>query len=336
MKVSPRTINRRRQEHDTSHRVFDILGILFIALALITTLSLTVTNNGVFGSMMRSVLSSMFGRGAWAVPPVFIGIGLGLIKGRRSVEITHLSVGLSIIFFAILAGVARQFDGDYFDPRAIASSGGYFGAVMGWGLESLLGAAKPIGIGALGMVGLVMTVRTPIIAMMQAAKERAAEMAPTRSLKTRAPKLERERAVVRVPEVTETTDGLYNRALDLARTLNDLDQGFGAEAPERIKARLVELSEQAQSEERDRQFRLLEQQFRTATELTGRRQAIADRLESSVLAMQNVRFDLIRVRSSGVGGVIGTLTQATQAARALSRDVDHLIAAASEVKEATS
>ena len=139
-----------------------------------------------------------------------------------------------------------------------------------------------------------------------------------------------------LPEVTETTEGLYNRALDMARTLNDLDQGFGVEAPERIKARLVELSEQPQSEERDRQFRLLEQQFRTATELTGRRQAIADRLESSVLAMQNVRFDLIRVRSSGVGGVIGTLTQATQAARALSRDVDHLIAAASDVKEATS
>ncbi len=139
-----------------------------------------------------------------------------------------------------------------------------------------------------------------------------------------------------LPEVTETTEGLYSRALELARTLNDFDLGFGAEAPERIKARLVELSDQPQTEERDRQFRLLEQQFRTATELAGRRQAIADRLESSVLAMQNVRFDLIRVRSSGVGGVLGTLTQATQAARALSRDVDHLIAAASEVKEATS
>ena len=52
--------------------------------------------------------------------------------------------------------------------------------------------------------------------------------------------------------------------------------------------------------------------------------------------MQNVRFDLIRVRSAGVGGVVGDLTQATQAARALSRDVDHLIAAAAEIKEATS
>ena len=139
-----------------------------------------------------------------------------------------------------------------------------------------------------------------------------------------------------LPEVIETTDGLYSRALDMAKTLNDLDQGFSAESPDRIKARLEELSNQAQSEERDRQFRLLEQQFRSALELSGRRQAIADRLESSILALQNVRFDLIRVRSAGVGEVVGDLTQATQAARALSRDVDHLIAAAAEVKEATS
>jgi serine/threonine-protein kinase len=139
-----------------------------------------------------------------------------------------------------------------------------------------------------------------------------------------------------LPEVVETTDALYNRALDLAKTLHDLDQGMDIEAPDRIKARMTELSDLPQSEERDRQFRMLEQQFRTAVDLTGRRQAIADRFESSILAIQNVRYDLIRVRSSGVGGVIGTLTQATQAARALSRDVDHLIAAASEIKEATS
>ncbi|MGE0439559.1 MAG: protein kinase [Gemmatimonadales bacterium] len=139
-----------------------------------------------------------------------------------------------------------------------------------------------------------------------------------------------------LPEVVETTEALYSRAMDLAKTLNDLDQGFTTEAPDQIKARLEDLSNQPQTDERDRQFRLLEQQFRTASELSNRRQAIADRLESSVLAMQNVRFDLIRVRSAGVGGVVGDLTQATQAARALSRDVDHLIAAASEIKEATS
>jgi serine/threonine-protein kinase len=78
----------------------------------------------------------------------------------------------------------------------------------------------------------------------------------------------------------------------------------------------------------------LEQQHKTATDLMNRRQAIVDRLESSVLAMQNVRFDLIRLRSAGVNNVLSDITQATQQARALSRDVDHAIAAAAEIKEA--
>ncbi len=137
-----------------------------------------------------------------------------------------------------------------------------------------------------------------------------------------------------LPEVVETTEALYSRAVDLARTLNDLDQGFQAEAVERIRRRLDEMKTLQPGEERDRQVTLLEQQLKTTGQLSERRQAIVDRLESSVLAMQNVRFDLIRIRTAGVGGVVNDLTQATQAARALSRDVDHLIEAASEVKEA--
>jgi len=138
-----------------------------------------------------------------------------------------------------------------------------------------------------------------------------------------------------LPDVQETTESLYARTLDLAKTLNDLDQSFGShDSPDRLKRRLDELGDTPPSGERDRQIRLLEQQVKTAGELLNRRQAISDRLESSVLAMQNVRYDLIRLRSAGVGNVLGDLTQATQAARALSRDVDHVIEAASEIKEA--
>jgi serine/threonine-protein kinase len=65
-----------------------------------------------------------------------------------------------------------------------------------------------------------------------------------------------------------------------------------------------------------------------------RRAKIAARLESSILAMQNMRFDMLRLKSAGVGAVLSDLTQATQQARAISRDVDYAIAAASEVREA--
>src|SRR5207237_9045259 len=72
----------------------------------------------------------------------------------------------------------------------------------------------------------------------------------------------------------------------------------------------------------------------TLTDLRTRRQLVGDHLESCVLAMQNVRFDLLRLRSAGVAVALDDLTRATQQARALSRDVDHVIAAAGEIKQA--
>ena len=92
--------------------------------------------------------------------------------------------------------------------------------------------------------------------------------------------------------------------------------------------------QEPESDERNRRVTLLEQQRKAYQDLIGRRGTVADRLESSLLAMQNMRFDLLRLRSAGVGAVVNDLTQATQQARALSRDVDHAIAAASEVREA--
>jgi serine/threonine-protein kinase len=77
----------------------------------------------------------------------------------------------------------------------------------------------------------------------------------------------------------------------------------------------------------------LEKQRRTLTDLQARRSQVAGHLESCVLAVQNVRFDLLRLRSAGVAAVLGDLTNATQQAKALSRDVDHVIAAAGEVRE---
>jgi serine/threonine protein kinase len=135
-------------------------------------------------------------------------------------------------------------------------------------------------------------------------------------------------------EIIETTDELYQRALELARTLHDIDTSFGDETPERIKHRLELLTMQPDGPERDRQIGILERQFKTTTELNDRRGKIAARLESSILAMQNMRFDMLRLKSAGVGAVLSDLTQATQQARAISRDVDHAIAAASEVREA--
>ncbi len=137
-----------------------------------------------------------------------------------------------------------------------------------------------------------------------------------------------------LPDVVATADALLSRAEDLARTLHAMsgtvDQGALARLEEKIDA----TKHQRDSAERERQVSLLERQRQALTDLLTRRQLVADQLESCVLAMQNVRFDLLRLRSAGVAVALDDLTRATQQARALSRDVDHAIAAAGEIKEA--
>jgi hypothetical protein len=137
-----------------------------------------------------------------------------------------------------------------------------------------------------------------------------------------------------LPEVLETADALYDKALEMARTLHSMDANLNREGLSRIEERLAELMREPESEERTRRVTLLEQQRKAYQDLIGRRGIVADRLESCVLAMQNMRFDLVRLRAQGVGAVLNDLSQATMQARAISRDVDHAIAAASEVREA--
>ena len=137
-----------------------------------------------------------------------------------------------------------------------------------------------------------------------------------------------------LPEVQQTVNGLYERATDLARTLHAMDSNLDVQGLAQIEERIVALGKEPDDPERARRLNLLERQRQTISDLQGRRGQVASHLESCVLAMQNVRFDLLRLRSAGVAAVLGDLTQATQQAKALSRDVDNAIAAAGEIREA--
>ena len=136
-----------------------------------------------------------------------------------------------------------------------------------------------------------------------------------------------------MPDVMPTVDALLKRAEDLARVLQSMSAGVDDDSLTRIDDRLAAIKNQPPGAERDRQVGLLERQRQALQDLNDRRRRVEDQVESCVLAMQNVRFDLLRLKSAGVAAVLDDLTQATQAARALSRDVDHAIAAAGEIRE---
>lgn len=137
-----------------------------------------------------------------------------------------------------------------------------------------------------------------------------------------------------LPDVSATANALLKRAEYLARTWHALSGDVEQGALERLDGRLASLRELPDSPERERQVGLLERQRQALGDLQQRRGAIEQQLESCVLAMQTMRFDLLRLKSAGVAAVLTDLTHATQQARALSRDVDHAIEAAGEIREA--
>jgi len=137
-------------------------------------------------------------------------------------------------------------------------------------------------------------------------------------------------------DVIQTVDGLYERAGELAKTLHAMDSNLDTREILAVDQRMAAIAKEPEDEEKTRRLALLESKKRKMLELQSRRDQVARHMDSCILAMQNVRFDLLRLRSSDSGSALGDLTHATQQARALSRDVDVAIASAAEVRDALS
>lgn len=137
-----------------------------------------------------------------------------------------------------------------------------------------------------------------------------------------------------LPEVEQTTNALYERCLDLARMLHSLDSSLGETGIARIEQRIEGVRSLPAGEERDRQLAMLDKQKAAYAEANDKRARVLGSFESHLLAMQNMRVDLMRLKTQGISAAIGDLTQVTQQARALSRDIEFKLAAAKEIREA--
>jgi serine/threonine protein kinase len=141
-----------------------------------------------------------------------------------------------------------------------------------------------------------------------------------------------ERAML--PDVVATVDALLSRAVELAHTLTQMEGSVDEETLEQVDRRLEAAAEAGGDPDLDRRLELLRRQRGALAELVERRRKVEAQFESCVLAVQNVRFDLLRLRSAGVAAVLDDLTSATQEARALQVDVEAAIDAAGEIREA--
>ena len=137
-----------------------------------------------------------------------------------------------------------------------------------------------------------------------------------------------------LPDIVPTVDSLMNRAVELGRTLNQMEGEVDQAALENLDRRIVDLEVQGPGPERERRLDLMRRQRETLADLWTRRAKVDGQFESCALAIQNMRFDLLRLRSAGVSAVLDNLTMVTQQAKALSIDVNAAIDAAGEIREA--
>jgi hypothetical protein len=137
-----------------------------------------------------------------------------------------------------------------------------------------------------------------------------------------------------VPDVLPTVDALAERIAMLAQMLHRLDHDVAPGTLERLEARIAEVEREGPSAvDQERRLALLRRQQKTLTDLAERRARVARQLESAGLALENLRLDLLKLRSSGVQAAIHDVQNATQEARALSREIGHVLDAAEEVRK---
>jgi hypothetical protein len=137
-----------------------------------------------------------------------------------------------------------------------------------------------------------------------------------------------------LPDVVPTVTALVERIVSLAQTLHHLDADCSPALLGELETRIAVVErEPADAADRERRLSLLKRQLASMQELGTRRARLKGQLDSAGLALQNLKYDLLKLRSSGVQSAIGDVNSATVEARALSREIGHVLEAADELRK---
>lgn len=144
----------------------------------------------------------------------------------------------------------------------------------------------------------------------------------------------------RIPNVASTANDLVNNVEVIARDITRASREHGPDAAHRIDAEISVLEAEAnpldtqRSEGRVRRLAQLRRDRRAVAETGAKRELRRAQLESCRMALENVRLDLVRLRTGNSS--VQSVTLVAEQAMQLAREVDIAVQAANEVREATS
>src|SRR5690349_5789142 len=146
------------------------------------------------------------------------------------------------------------------------------------------------------------------------------------------PKREREQ----VDEVPATADALYRRIELLAGDLTELDRGFAADDGNKVEREIEQLEAAAnpldgRSEERIRRLSVLRRKLISLRDLKKRRESQSARFENCVLALENMRYDVLKLKTGGQS--FQQVTQLAERAMVLAQEVDNAVYVAEEMRK---
>jgi len=146
------------------------------------------------------------------------------------------------------------------------------------------------------------------------------------------PKREREQ----VEEVPATTDALYRRIELLAVDLTELDRAFSADDGDKVEVEIEQLEAAAnpmdpRSEERIRRLAILKRKRGSLRDLRKKRESQSARFENCVLALENMRYDVLKLKTGGQS--FQQVTQLAERAMSLAQEVDNAVYVAEEMRK---
>ena len=133
-----------------------------------------------------------------------------------------------------------------------------------------------------------------------------------------------------VDGVIPATEALFQRIQLLAQAAAADEKSTAPDALAQIESQISELEALANplergSEDRVRRLALLKRQRRGVADVTRRHDEARAKLDSCVLALQNMRLDIVRLRAGAVASAGNHITQLTERARSLADEVDAAI-----------
>jgi tRNA A-37 threonylcarbamoyl transferase component Bud32 len=136
-----------------------------------------------------------------------------------------------------------------------------------------------------------------------------------------------------VPDVEPTSDALLERISAIAGSLERLDRDMPGDAMADLNARIAAVEREPENApDRERRIALLTRQKSSLQELADRRSTLERQFESASIALRSLRLDMMKLSALGMGA-LGDVTNATQEARALSKDIARALDAVDEVRK---